>query len=277
MLQLTHSGRYARPTGAGPAPRTAYAHPLLDARLGVDGSGRRPERRRVGRLGGGVHRSRRSWPHDAGFDFVDVKACHGYLGHELSDRLPTARALRRRSGWGAPTSCAQVIEGIRSTRLRTSASRLRLSRVRLRPPRRWAPAWRRCRPETRRTLSTYAFGGDGTGLGVDLAETHELLLDLLTELGVGSGLHATAGSPYYVPHMRSVRPTSRRRTAIDPPEDPLVGVARLARRHPRGRRRLLGPTLRVVGAGTVTYLQDWLAQRRSTAGRPKGAVHSASA
>jgi len=35
-LQLTHSGRFSRPTPAGRAPRIAYHHPLLDARHGVD-------------------------------------------------------------------------------------------------------------------------------------------------------------------------------------------------------------------------------------------------
>ena len=35
-LQLTHSGRYSRPDDAGPAPRTAYRHPLLDDRVGAD-------------------------------------------------------------------------------------------------------------------------------------------------------------------------------------------------------------------------------------------------
>jgi 2,4-dienoyl-CoA reductase-like NADH-dependent reductase (Old Yellow Enzyme family) len=34
-LQLTHSGRFARPTADGPAPRIAYRHPVLDARVGV--------------------------------------------------------------------------------------------------------------------------------------------------------------------------------------------------------------------------------------------------
>ncbi len=34
-LQLTHSGRFARPDG-GPAPRIAYRHPLLDQRVGIE-------------------------------------------------------------------------------------------------------------------------------------------------------------------------------------------------------------------------------------------------
>jgi NADPH2 dehydrogenase len=33
-LQLTHSGRWSRPTGT-PAPRTAAAHPVLDGRVGA--------------------------------------------------------------------------------------------------------------------------------------------------------------------------------------------------------------------------------------------------
>ena len=35
-VQLTHSGRFSKPTAAGRIPRIAYPHPLLDARHGVD-------------------------------------------------------------------------------------------------------------------------------------------------------------------------------------------------------------------------------------------------
>lgn len=34
-LQLTHSGRFSKPSAAGRQPRIAYRHPLLDARHGV--------------------------------------------------------------------------------------------------------------------------------------------------------------------------------------------------------------------------------------------------
>ena len=40
-LQLTHSGRWSRPTGA-PQPRIAYHHPLLDRRVGRRRNGRSP-------------------------------------------------------------------------------------------------------------------------------------------------------------------------------------------------------------------------------------------
>ena len=100
----------------------------------------------------------------------------------------------------------------------------------------------------------YAFGGDGTGRGIDLTETHELLASL-EPLGIGL-VGTTAGSPYYCPHVQrpAYFPPS---DGYAPPEDPLVGVARqlaataeVTRRHPR---------LTIVGAG-YTYLQDWLPQ-----------------
>src|SRR5262249_23503517 len=38
-VQLTHSGRYSKPTLAGRAPRVAYRHPVLDARVGITDDG----------------------------------------------------------------------------------------------------------------------------------------------------------------------------------------------------------------------------------------------
>ena len=45
-----------------------------------------------------------------------------------------------------------------------------------------------------------ALGGDGTGLGIDLTEAHELL-SVLEGLGIGL-VGVTAGSPYYNPHVQ---------------------------------------------------------------------------
>jgi 2,4-dienoyl-CoA reductase-like NADH-dependent reductase (Old Yellow Enzyme family) len=81
-VQLTHSGRYSKPTLAGPAPRVAYRHPVLDARVGI--SDDRPVftdeelDRLVDDFVAAAVRA-----HRAGFAFVDIKHCHGYLGHEL--------------------------------------------------------------------------------------------------------------------------------------------------------------------------------------------------
>jgi len=99
----------------------------------------------------------------------------------------------------------------------------------------------------------HGFGGDGTGLGVDLTEP-KALLDVLAGLGVGL-INITAGSPYYVPHVQRPAwfPPS---DGYQPPEDPLVGVARMiaATAELKAHR----PDLVITGSG-YSYLQDWLA------------------
>ena len=83
-LQLTHSGRFCRPRSKELEPRIAYHHPLLDKKFGID-----PDDHQVvwtdtellqliDRFveAAGIAR-------DAGFQFVDIKSCHGYLLHEF--------------------------------------------------------------------------------------------------------------------------------------------------------------------------------------------------
>ena len=82
-LQLTHSGRFARPHADGRAePVIVYRHPVLDRRLGLDADHAVLDDEGLARL---VRRfvDAAALAHDAGFAFVDVKHCHGYLGHEL--------------------------------------------------------------------------------------------------------------------------------------------------------------------------------------------------
>ena len=81
-FQLTHSGRFSRPTQAGPAPKILYRHPLLDRKFGLaddhpiltDDEIKRIIDRFIaaGRIA-----------ERCGAEFVDVKHCHGYLGHEF--------------------------------------------------------------------------------------------------------------------------------------------------------------------------------------------------
>ena len=64
----------------------------------------------------------------------------------------------------------------------------------------------------------------------------------------------TAGSPYYTPHVQrpAFFPPS---DGYAPPEDPLVGVARLLRA--AAEIKAARPGLTVVGSG-YSYLQEWL-------------------
>ena len=98
----------------------------------------------------------------------------------------------------------------------------------------------------------YAFGADHDGLTINLGETHALF-DVFEKLGIGL-VSVTAGSPYYNPHLQrpAYFPPS---DGYQPPEDPLVGVAR----HITACRELATqhPTIKVVGSA-YSYLQDFL-------------------
>ncbi|MDE0604194.1 MAG: NADH:flavin oxidoreductase [bacterium] len=245
VLQLTHSGRYARPTAAGPAPKTAYEHPLLDARV-ESGAADVLTDDEIDEL---VEQfiDRAVLARQAGFDFVDIKACHGYLGHEFLS------AVHRPGPYGGDLAgrtrfLRSIIEGIRRQAPDLGVA-VRLSLFDFAPH--TVGEGGVGIPETSDPYRL-AFGGDGSGVGVDLRETHQVL-DMLEDLGVGL-VCASAGSPYYVPHIQrpAYFPPS---DGYQPPEDPLVGVARLiaataeiASRH---------PNLTVVGAG-MSYLQEWL-------------------
>jgi 2,4-dienoyl-CoA reductase-like NADH-dependent reductase (Old Yellow Enzyme family) len=243
-LQLTHSGRFARPEGA-PAPRIAYRHPVLDARVGVDSDGAVLSDAELDDLVGAFVEAA-VLAREAGFAFVDVKACHGYLGHELLSATgrqgPYGGDLAGRSRFHR-----RVIAGIRRDAPELAIG-MRLSIFDVAPFTKGPDGIGV--PEGAELHG--GFGADGPGTGPDLAEP-DALLGLLTEAGV-SLLCTTAGSPYYNPHVQrpAFYPPS---DGYEPPEDPLVGVARqlaataaLKRRH---------PGLVTVGSG-YSYLQEWL-------------------
>jgi 2,4-dienoyl-CoA reductase-like NADH-dependent reductase (Old Yellow Enzyme family) len=98
----------------------------------------------------------------------------------------------------------------------------------------------------------FAFGADETGRDIDLAEPIQFL-SLLEALDIKL-VNVTAGSPYTVPHIQrpALFPPS---DGYGPPEDPLVGVARLVNVTAELKRRF--PELVLVGTG-YTYLQEWL-------------------
>ncbi|CAN5611902.1 NADH:flavin oxidoreductase [soil metagenome] len=243
-LQLTHSGRYARPVDV-PRPRTAYRHPVLDARVGAGAAevftDDELDELVVQYVDAAV------LAQQAGFEFVDVKHCHGYFLHELlsgHDRPgPYGGDLAGRTHF-----LRSVVAGIRD-RAPGLAVAVRLSAFDLRP---FTAGEGGTGVPDGEGAYPYAFGGDGTGLGIDLTEVHDLLA-VFEDLGIGL-VSTTAGSPYYNPHVQrpAYFPPS---DGYQPPEDPLVGVARqlavtaeLAAAH---------PAITIVGSG-YSYLQDWL-------------------
>jgi NADPH2 dehydrogenase len=99
----------------------------------------------------------------------------------------------------------------------------------------------------------YGFGLDPQDpLKLDLSEPIALLR-MLHSAGVQL-INLTCGSPYYNPHIQrpAIFPPS---DGYQPPEDPLVGVARQIHAAAEVKRQL--PELTVVGSG-YTYLQEFL-------------------
>ena len=82
-LQLTHSGRYCRPNEhSRPEPRILYHHPFLDQRLKLPPDYPLLTDGEIESIIEDFHRAAlMAWK--LGFDFVDIKHCHGYLGHEF--------------------------------------------------------------------------------------------------------------------------------------------------------------------------------------------------
>ncbi len=243
-LQLTHSGRWSRPSGT-PEPRTAVRHPILDERVGATDAAVLSD----DELDHLVQRfvDAALVAADAGFAFVDIKHCHGYLLHEL---LGTNARPGRYGGLldRRLRFLSDVVEAVRAARPELAVG-VRLSAYDTwihgpGPGGRGHPIDVPGRP--------IPFGADESGQP-ELTEVHAVL-ERFGELGIGM-VCVTAGSPYYNPHIQrpAYFPPS---DGYSPPNDPLIDVARmvsvtaeLAHEH---------PGLAVVGSG-YSYLQDHVA------------------
>src|SRR6266852_7089912 len=112
-LQLTHSGRFCRPNAHDrPEPRILYRHPILDRRLGLSHEYPVLTDGEVSAIIEEFHRAAKM-AQELGFDFVDIKHCHGYLGHEFLS------AHTREGKYGGSFEnrtrfLREVVQGIRS-------------------------------------------------------------------------------------------------------------------------------------------------------------------
>lgn len=247
-LQLTHSGRFARPNDKKRLePRTAYQHPVLDRKFGITDDKPLLTDDEIRILIDDFIKAA-VLAEKAGYAFVDVKHCHGYLGHEFLS------AVDREGDFGGSFEnrtrfLREITAGIRAEAPGLEIG-VRLSAFDFVP---FKPGDDRTGvPDSPGAPYRYAFGGDASGLGIDLTEPVRFL-DLLTELGIPL-VCITAGSPYYNPHIQrpAMFPPS---DGYQPPEDPLVGVARQI--GAVAALKSMRPDLIVVGSG-YSYLQEWL-------------------
>jgi 2,4-dienoyl-CoA reductase-like NADH-dependent reductase (Old Yellow Enzyme family) len=211
----------------------------------------------IGRIIESFHRAAlMAWK--LGFDFVDIKHCHGYLGHEFL----SAHTREGRYGGSFENRTRflrEVVQGVRSVApgLHIGVRLSAFDSVPFHPDPdksvdgKLGPGI----PEAGKDLIPYRWG-----FGVDALNPTESKLDepsqflsLLEELGIRL-VNITAGSPYYNPHIQrpALYPPS---DGYLPPEDPLIGVARQIEATRRLKRQF--PNLIFVGTG-YSYLQDFL-------------------
>lgn len=247
-LQLTHSGRFCKPNDKSRMePRILYHHPLLDRKFGLDENYPLMSDSDIDYLIEDFVRAARQAA-EAGFQFVDVKHCHGYLGHEFLS------AIRREGRYGGSLEnrmrfLTSVTEGIRAATSGLDIA-VRLSVFD------WIPFKKGPGdvgvPEHYAENYSFAFGGPGTDGDYNLSEPFQFLRTL-QNLNVNL-VCITAGSPYYNPHIQrpALFPPS---DGYQPPEDPLVGVTRQIRATADVKQAF--PGLTIVGSA-YSYLQEWL-------------------
>jgi len=195
VVQLTHSGRFSKP-GENKEPIRAWTSPVLDTHQQLPDDWPIVSDEELAELPALFAKSTRLC-REAGFDGVDVKACHLYLLNELLSAYDRPAPYggsyenRTRVYFQCVEACkAELREGILAARVNLYDGA--------------AAPW-----------------GVGENLSLNLDEPLKMVRDLRDrEVTL---LNITMGTPYYNPHVN--RPYAS--GGYEPPEQPLVGVGRL--------------------------------------------------
>lgn len=255
-LQLTHSGRFSRPNEKmKPEPRVLYRHPILDRRVGIVNDDPVFTDSEIDQLVEEfILAAKRAW--EIGFQFVDLKHCHGYLGHEF------LTAIDRPGKYGGSFEnrtrfLNDIVEGIRTVAPKLEIG-VRLSSFDIVPfrPDPLTSTERKLGvgiPEEFEGEYRHHFGDDPFGPSKEPMEDAILFVRFLLSKGIRL-VNISCGSPYYNPHIQrpAYFPPS---DGYQPPEEPLIGVARLL----TGAKLIKEacPEAIVVGTG-FTYLQEFI-------------------
>ena len=227
FAQLTHSGRYSKPHVAGRAePLIAYQNPLFEKDQPIDVSRIVSDEFLDALRENLILAAERA--EKAGFDGVDIKACHRYLNSELL----SAYHRPGRYGGSYENRTRLLRESVQGAIERTSSRFLVSSRINAYDA----------------FPYPYGFGvREGMGIEPDWTEASRLIGDL-HHLGVKI-LNITMGNPYVNPHVN--RPYNK--GGYIPPEEPFTGVARML----TGTRVLQqeNPEIPLISSG-MTWLSD---------------------
>ncbi|SHO63841.1 NADH:flavin oxidoreductase [Algoriphagus zhangzhouensis] len=246
-LQLTHSGRFCKPFDKKKMePKILYSHPVLNGKFGLAEDYPLLTDAEIEDI---IQKyiDAAVLAQKAGFQFVDIKHCHGYLGHEFLSSYDRegkyGGSFENRSRF-----LKEIVSGIREAAPGLEIG-VRLSTFDWVP---FKPGEDSKGVPAKDSPYKYAFGGDESGIKENLSETFQFL-ELLRVLDIEL-LCTTAGSPYYNPHIQrpAIFPPS---DGYLPPEDPLQGVARQI--HVAGELKKAFPEFYVVGSA-YSYLQEWL-------------------
>ena len=258
-LQLTHSGRFCRPNDKKKLePKLVYSHPILNRKFNLPPDYPVMSDDDIKDLI--EHYVKAALLADkAGVPFVDIKQCHGYLGHEFLS------AYTRKGKYGGETLgeratfAREIITAIRQVAPKLIIG-VRLSAFDFVPfkpnpvlasggnlgpgmPGEYAD----CLPYK------YGFGiNKANPVEYDLAETAQYL-KLLKSWGV-SVVNVSAGSPYYNPHIQrpALFPPS---DGYQPAEDPIINVERQIQ--VVRQLKAAAPEMPLVSSG-LTYLQEYM-------------------
>ncbi|HID07123.1 MAG TPA: NADH:flavin oxidoreductase, partial [Armatimonadetes bacterium] len=245
-IQLTHSGRYSFQK-----PLIAFHHPVLDARQGLPSDYPILSDDYLERLEDAYVRAT-AIAAKVGFDFVDIKQCHGYL---LSELL-AAKTRPGRYGGSFENRTRFIRNVISKIRHEINDDIILASRINAYDGLAYEPD-----AKTGIGIPTpypipylYGFGCDESNpLREDFAEPCQLV-KLLYELGVQL-INVSLGNPYTNPHIG--RPFERPPIdGYETPEHPLIGVAR----HFRAARIIQNavPDAIIVSTGYNWLRQFWV-------------------
>ena len=228
VIQLAHSGRYSRPDGEA-APIIAHHDGLLDRAMDIPPDHTLISDGALDRLQD-VYVEAARLAASAGFDGIDIKACHRYLISELL----AAHTREGRYGGSYENRTRFLLDAVRRVRAEVPGADITIR------------------------LNVYDGHPYPWGWGVsrddpavpDLGEPLRLVRDL-QEAGVRL-INVTAGNPYYTPHIN--RPFDQNVVGgYTPDEHPARGVLRMIAL--AAEVKAAAPDLVVLGSG-----YSWLRQ-----------------
>ena len=226
IIQLTHSGRFSKKDGK-PAPVITYHNPIMNNALNIPAEHPVVTDEYLDRLEETFVKAA-ILSEKAGFDGVDVKACHRYLLGEIV----SAYLREGKYGGSYENRVKRVRNTMRGTRQGLSADKIVASRFGVYDG----------------FAYPYGFGVDKEDYMIpDLEEPLRLIKELHSD-GM-TLMNFTMGTPYVNPHVN--RPYSH--GAYLPQEHPLAGVDRLIKHAGICQREC--PEVNIIGTG-YSYLGE---------------------